>query len=162
MVFSLSWIMLKEKVKILSILYKKHVLVHDASKWLETAFHMFCKLCQKSFLGSKEAEFCFMKFDSICRANAAKVFSFLGDFFLNPWNNFCILFLSIRIFIPRNIFSLVFLQNCWNIFFIFCFQSGFYAQKYFFSIFCLFKMLEIVFSIFFFSKSLKHSFYFLV
>ena len=33
MVFSLSWIMFKEKVKILSILHKKHVLVHDASKW---------------------------------------------------------------------------------------------------------------------------------
>ena len=54
LVFSLSWIMFKEKVKILSILYKKHVL---ASKWLETAFDMFCKLCQKIFLDPRKKNF---------------------------------------------------------------------------------------------------------
>ena len=57
MVFSLSWIMFKEKVKILSILYKKHVLVHDASKWLGTAFDMFCKLCQNIFLDPRKQNF---------------------------------------------------------------------------------------------------------
>ena len=143
MVFSLSWIMFKEKVKILSILYKKYVLVHDASKWLETAFHMFCKLCHKIFF-DPESRILFYK----CRTNAATVFSFLGDFFLNSWNDFCIFLLLIRIFIPWNIFLLVFLQNCWNIFFIFCFQYGFYAQKYFLGFF-FFKLLEIFFSFFF-------------
>ena len=51
-----------------------------------------------------------MKFDSIRRANAAKVFSFGGDFFLNPWNNFCIFLLSIRILCPELFFSIFFFK----------------------------------------------------
>ena len=95
-----------------------------------------------------------MKFDSIRRANAAKVFSFWGDFFLNPWNNFCIFLLSIRILCPELFFSIFFFkiletffifisirilrseiflgfffQTSWNIFFVFfskCLKRCFY------------------------------------